>query len=154
MTNPFGCGPNPCRWTCRPVPDIGQPCGACIEGTSPLFVPVTMAGWTDGSCNECSTLNDTFLLPQSIVACDYGPFNVTLCGEVYELRAGYAFVSTQYRRQVVLTNPRLLQSIVWNEFYGTALLDCQEPATLTYDNVSSIPTAIPCANPPATVQMF
>lgn len=37
-------------------------CSVCSTGTTPAEISVTLSGITNGSCSDCTTLNDTFVV--------------------------------------------------------------------------------------------
>lgn len=53
--NPFGCGPSPCKWTCRETPPEPFPCDWCQPGTIPQVLTVWLPaiedkGFPVGNC--------------------------------------------------------------------------------------------------------
>ena len=73
--NPFGCGPNPCKWPCRPRGVLD--CGICLPGTTRRTMLVTIPIMGNASCLNCADYAGTYELIQQANPCVWRLDNLT-----------------------------------------------------------------------------
>ena len=140
MTNPFGCGPNPCSWTCRE-----SLCSKC-SGEVPTVIPATIAGFVNtGNCADCTNINTTWLneFRSEPSECEWikGEIGFACGGDVNvwvefieDFGGGGGTWFMQVR--IIITQPPLSQTHIFRTTASQATWDCTTNRAIPWNSQS------------------
>lgn len=100
----------PCQ-CCAPT------CGIC--GGGDFEVDVTFSGFSNGTCSDCLSFNNTFTLTQISDCTWLYEFGSTTC-DVYQIRLGLSCSGTDVALTMTITGPGILNHKM---IYGATILD-------------------------------